>query len=93
MEIDTLAILVSSVYFIRRIFMFSCVRVVRIFPILPILLYRLVTNVFMCTNLCNYYNIKLRRLLSITLLIEPINIVFCCYCRTIINLGHYQNND
>lgn len=93
MEIDTLVILVSSVYFIRRIFMFSCVRIVRIFAILLILLYRLVTNVFMCTNLCNYYNIKLRKLLSIALLIQSINIVFCCYCRTIINLGHYQNND
>lgn len=92
MVIDTLVILVSSVYFIRRIFMFSYVRIVRIFAIL-ILLYRLVTNVFICTNLCNYYNTKLRKLLSIALLIESINIVFCCYCRTIINLGHYQNND
>lgn len=79
MEIDTSMILVSSVYFICRIFMFRCVRVVRIFAILLILLYRLVTNVFMCTNLCNYYNIKLRKLLSIALLVKSINIVFCCF--------------
>lgn len=79
MEIDTLMILVSSVYFIRRIFMFRCVRVVRIFAILLILLYRLVTNVFMCTNLCNCYYIKLRKLLSIALLAKSINIVFCCF--------------
>lgn len=93
MEIDTLMILVSFVYFIRRIFIFSCVIVVRIFAILLILFYRLVTNVFMCTNLCNYSNIKLHKLLSITLLVESINIVFCCYYRTIIDLGHYQSND
>lgn len=93
MEIDTLMILVSFAYFIRRIFMFSCIMVVRIFAILLILLYRLVTNVFMCTNLCNYYNIKLRTSLNVALLVESIDIVFCCYCRTIIDLGHYQNND